>query len=109
MRKFKVLTTIIIVALVLSGCGNRNTPSSQKESSTNTLQAGNAVKPSDSSPTPSSKPATESTAIIAKSENIMSSSEKEQLLNQVDKELDSLFNNINNLEDTQDADLNLSQ
>ncbi len=111
MRKIIVLT-IFILTLVLTGCGNGHTASKQNESSQEaTPQAGNDAKNSTaksaSSSTSTQKP--EGTAIVARSENIMSGSDKEELLNQVDKELDSLFSNINNLEDTQDADLDLNQ
>ena len=101
MRKIIVMITIII-ALVLTGCGNGNIASKGNEASTNN----SAAKSSDSS---ASNQTTGGTAIIAKSQNIMSSSDKEELLNQVNKELDSLFENINKMDDAQDADLDLNQ
>ena len=116
LRKIVIMaTTIIIVALVLTGCGN--TTSKPNETSTKSKQASDdanlqssikdsAAKSAGSSP---SNQTIGGTSIVAKSENIMSSSDKEELLNQVDKELDSLFSNINNLEDAQDADLDLNQ
>ena len=116
MRKIIVITTIIIITLVLTGCGNGNLPSKPNETSTKTTQsAGNDANQQPKTPdstaksTGSSNQPTGATSIVAKSENIMSSSDKEELLNQVDKELDSLFNNINKLEDAQDADLDLNQ
>lgn len=118
MRKIIVLTSIIILALVLTGCGNRNKTLKQNETSTINMQqaskdANQRQNPEDSATKSAGSTASNqtsgSTAIVAKSENIMSSSEKEELLKQVDKELDSLFNNINNLEDTQDSDLDLTQ
>jgi len=85
--------------LLLTGCGIRNQASkSNVPNPKTTSQAG-----TDANQT------TGGTSIVAKSENIMSSSDKEELLNQVDKELDSLFSNISKLEDTQDADLDLNQ
>jgi len=116
LRKIIVITTIIIITLVLTGCGNGNLPSKPNETSTKTTQsAGNDANQQPKTPdstaksTGSSNQPTGATSIVAKSENIMSSSDKEELLNQVDKELDSLFNNINKLEDAQDADLDLNQ
>ncbi|OLN32049.1 hypothetical protein [Desulfosporosinus metallidurans] len=108
MRKIIVLTAIIILALVLTGCGNGNIASKSNQPSTNTTQqAGNATNQQLNTNDSSTKAG--GAAIVAKSENIMSSSDKEELLNQVNKELDSLFSNINNLEDAQDADLDLNQ
>lgn len=107
-----IVGMILILTLVLTGCGNGNTASKQNETSQNTAsQAGNGAKDSTakSAGTSTSTQTPGSGTIVAKSENIMSSSEKEELLNQVDKELDSLFSNINNLEDAQDTDLNLNQ
>ncbi len=99
MRKIIVITTIIIIALVLTGCGNGDPASKPNGTSPKTTpQAGNDPNQT-----------TGSTAIVAKSENIVSSSDKAELLSQVDKELDSLFNNMNNLDDAQDADLELNQ
>lgn len=116
MRKIIVLTSIIILALVLTGCGSKNKTLKQNETSTiNTQQASEDGKPiPEDSATKStgSKPPGQTTAtaaIVAKSENIMSSSEKEELLSQVDKELDSLFSNINSIEDTPESDLDLNQ
>jgi hypothetical protein len=117
LRKVIVLTTIIILSLVLTGCGNGNIASKPNETSTKTTQqAGNDFnkQPDTKDSTKSngsstSNQTTGSTAIVAKSENIMSSRDKAELLNQVDKELDSLFNNINTLDDPQDADLDLNQ
>lgn len=118
LRKIIVLTTIIIVAVVLTGCGNKRLASKSNETSTETSQqAGNATNQQPNTNDPAAKsagsPAPSQTAggaaIVAKSGNIMSSSDKEELLNQVNKELDLLFSNINNLEDAQDADLDLNQ
>ncbi|EGW41617.1 hypothetical protein [Desulfosporosinus sp. OT] len=103
---------ILILTLVLTGCGNGNPASKQNETSQNTAsQAGKNAKDSTakSTDTSTSTQTPGSGAIVAKSENIMSSTEKAELLNQVDKELDSLFSNINKLEDAQDADLDLNQ
>lgn len=104
MQKIIVMTTIIIIALVLTGCGNGSLPSKQNGTSSQTTpQADQRSNSKDPAST------TGGTSIVAKSENVMSSSDKEELLNQVDKELDSLFSNINKLEDTQDSDLDLNQ
>lgn len=153
MRKIIVLNAIIILALVLSGCGNGNLPKSNEISTQTAKQPSkgadqqlnttdstvkSAVNSADksannmannpasnstensvndtkssanngSSSNLTSSQTTGSTEIIAKSENIMSSSDKEELLNQVDKELDSLFSSINSLEDAPADDLNLNQ
>jgi len=118
LRKIIVMTTIIILTLVLTGCGNGSQVSKPNETSTKTTQqTGNDANQQSETKDSTAKSAgsstsnqtTGGTAIVAKSENIMSSRDKEELLNQVDKELDSLFSNINNLEDAQDADLDLNQ
>ncbi|TGE33123.1 hypothetical protein [Desulfosporosinus sp. Sb-LF] len=107
MRKIIVLTAIMSLALLLAGCGNGTiAPKSNQPSTKTTQQAGNATGQPSNAKDSSTKTGAE---IVAKSENIMSSSDKEELLNQVNKELDSLFSNINNLEDAQDADLELNQ
>ena len=111
MRKIIVLM-IFILTLGLTGCGNEHTAPKQNETSQDTTsQAGIDAKDSTAKTAESStsNQTPKSTAIVAKSENVMSSRDKEELLNQIDKELDSLFSNINNLEDTQDADLDLNQ
>ena len=124
MRKV-IIPMIIISALVLAGCGNGGqAPKTQESSTKATNQAGNntgqeqkandATQPGTNSTAMSpgssnSNKSTEGPAIIAKSGNIMSSSDKAALLNQVDKELDSLFKSINSLDDAQDSDLNLNQ
>lgn len=111
MRKLFILTSVIILSLVLTGCGIKNQPSKQNEATNQT--ANNVQNPENSPAKPNDGSVSNQTAgkaeIVAKSENIISSSEKEVLLNQVDKELDSLFSNINNLEDPQDTDLDLNQ
>ncbi|MDR3543957.1 MAG: hypothetical protein P4L69_23815 [Desulfosporosinus sp.] len=116
MRKIIIITAIIILALLLTGCGNGNMPSINGTDAQAAKPAGkDANQPNTKDPAAksannsASNQTTGGTEIVAKSENIMSSSDKEELLNQVDKELDSLFNNINNLDDAQDTDLDLNQ
>lgn len=120
MRKKAVITMIIILALVLTGCGRAGNTARQNEAGTkqqaftNTEQGMNNPAPAaDSSAanqaasSSASTQAAGSTAIVAKSGNIVSSSDKEALLNEVDKELDALLTDVNNLDDVQDADLDL--
>ncbi len=122
MRKKAVITMIIILAFVLTGCGRAGNTARQNEAGTkqqaltNTEQGLNnpAAPAADSSAanqaasSSASTQAAGSTAIVAKSGNIVSSSDKEALLNEVDRELDALLTDVNNLDDVQDADLDLN-
>lgn len=112
MRKKVFITMIIIFALALTGCGRardaaRPDESAKQQAVPNPGQ--NVNNPAAAAGSSASNQASGSTAIVAKSGNIVSSSDKEALLNDVDKELDALLNDVNNLEDVQDTDLNLNQ
>ncbi len=133
MRNKIVLTLIIILALALTGCGRAGTAAKAKPNDAGTQQqavtgvgqetSNPAVPPTDSSgtnqaasgvtATPASNSAAStqaagSSAIVAKSGNIISSSDKEALLNEIDKELDALLTGVNSLDEVQDTDLDLN-
>ena len=118
LKRIIVTTAIIISTLILTGCGHSNIAAKQQAQNPsvkdqtvngNSQKTQNGVGKAAPQQPSAQNSSNENAAIVAKSENVMSSSDKEALLNQVDKELDSLFNNINNLEDPQDADLDLNQ
>lgn len=115
MRKIVAITLIMILTVALAGCGRVGNITKQNSATPQTIeQAGAKSDPQTSSAANTTSGSTTNqapggTAIVAKSSNIVSSSEKEELLHQVDQELDSLFNNINSLEDVQDSDLDLNQ
>ena len=112
MRKKAVITMIIILALALTGCGRvrnaarQDEATTQQQAVTNTEQKANNNDAAGVNSSASNQAAGAS-AIVAKSGNIVSSSDKEALLNEVDKELDALLTDVNNLDDVQDADLDL--
>lgn len=115
MRKRMVFAAIIVIALTLTGCGRANNLSKQGSNTNMTQPSGtvadqnqngsNSVTPANGSATSTQ---TGGTSVVAKSGNIVSSKDKEALLQDVDKELDNLFNGLNSLDDIQDTDLNLN-
>lgn len=113
MKKIAVILLFSIFLLSLAGCsqatGNSGTPppAVAAPSATPTPTPTPAAAAPTVSPTPSANPGTSDSGygVIAKSNNAVSGQDKEAVLNELDKELDSLFSNINKMEDVQDSDL----
>jgi len=117
MKKLVIIFSLGIMVLVMGGCGAKNMTSAAKakqnvqnatsstaaaQNQTSSTIAGNS---SDPQTTPKS---TNNSGVVAKSSNAVSSQDKEDVLNQLDKELDSLFSSVGKMDDVQDTDLNLN-
>ncbi|MCR4436355.1 MAG: hypothetical protein QHH06_04650 [Clostridiales bacterium] len=115
MRRTAVILSLLILTLSLAGCGTNNRPSSPEARINANEQSpgggssfpGTASESTASSQTPQSSIA-QTSGVVAKSNNAVSGQEKEALLNELDKELDSLFSNIDRMEDVQESDLQLN-
>jgi hypothetical protein len=104
----KLLTGVLLLLLVftIAGC-NKTGNSVQDSSNTNeTTQNSNSTDTDDPATSTSENGKSE---IVAKSGNIVSNSEKEELLNDIDKEMDSLLSDLNNQNELPEADLDLNQ
>jgi uncharacterized protein YcfL len=125
MRKLIIILTLSIVAILMVGCGTKDQASNTEALTKQSIQSTPSLPTATDTPnqTPSataggttdtqktqiSTPApNNSSGVVAKSNNAVSSQDKEDVLNQMDKELDSLFSDLGKLEDVQDSDLNLN-
>lgn len=105
LKKLLTGVLLLLLAFTIAGC-SKTSNSVQNSSNTNeTTQNGNST---DTDPATSTSENGKS-EIVAKSGNIVSDSEKEKLLNDIDKEMDSLLSDLNNLDDVSEADLDLNQ
>lgn len=124
-----ILVLLFILAMTLNACGGSSTSKTLAEGSTQHKMdsidkpEGEAPKPDDKNVSQTTKEAQTSKAqadqtasatkdsgleVVAKSNNTVSSEDKEALMRELDKELDSLFSNIDSMEDLQDSDLELN-
>ena len=119
MRKLMIILTLSIVAILTVGCSTKGQASNAEVQTKHSVQSTPSLPTATDTPnqTPSTTtggttittPApSNSSGVVAKSNNAVSSQDKEDVLNQMDKELDSLFSDLGKLEDVQDSDLNLN-
>jgi outer membrane biogenesis lipoprotein LolB len=106
----KLLTGVLLLLLILTIAGCSRTYNADQNNS-NSSNTSDSTQNSNSTDTNLATSTSESgkSAIVAKSGNIVSNSEKEELLNDIDKEMDLLLSDLNNLDEIPEADLDLNQ
>lgn len=106
----KLLTGVLLLLLIftIEGCSKTFNADQNNSSSSNTSDTTQNSNSTDDNPATSTSENGKS-EIVAKSGNIVSNSEKEELLNDIDKEMDSLLSDLNNLDEIPEADLDLNQ
>lgn len=116
MRRTTVVLVLILLALWSVGCSSQSsadnsaknesiaTPNNQASISANETPEANNENAADTSSGNAAGTNTGS-AIIAKSNNAVSGKDKEAVLKKLDDELDSLFSNIDSMDDVQESDL----
>jgi len=112
MKKIIVISLIAVMSLLLLGACVKNDASNAAAASSSVSAPETASEPADE--TASDTAATQSSAdagatpgsvIISESSNTISDSEKEEVLNGLMGEIDSVLGSIDSLEDLEDSDL----
>lgn len=111
MRKLLILTVTVAMLFAFVSCKadagkeSTNTTTSGAGTINDASNSGNAANSGISS---KNATGTVSNGVIAKSGNAVTDTEKKKLLDNLEKELDSLLNDIQSMEDVSDTDLSTS-
>lgn len=111
MKKHIILIAAMVILLSAVGCREVKTeysPAANDGSLRNEKESTDAAQKTEPSQTKSDDAKTEpeaSAVIISKSDNKLSSEEKEKALDDMSKELDRIIESLNNLDDIEDEDL----
>ena len=121
MKRATAVLLICVLCLALAACGGSGNMNASKtpEQSEQTVQETPANQQT-ADQTPGAKPSasttvspedneTDDTGVVAKSENTVSDKEKQQMLDEYTSEIDNLLNSIDNLDDVEDSDLDISR
>lgn len=104
MRRLSLIMLVILLMANLIGCnGDKSNDSSQSQVSRQQISAGSSNETQSSS----AKSTEQGAEVIVKSKNQSSSQEKEMVLDEINKEMDSMIDGINAVEDVSDEDLNI--
>ena len=108
MRRLSLIVLTLLLLVSIAGCtGDSTSQSSKPNGSDNTSIVATNAENNETPGKAKTSSSEQGAEVIVKSNNQTSSKDKEAVLNEINNELDTMIDTINEMEDISDEDLNI--